>query len=188
MARVFLVYGFSEGVWHGRKFRRVLKRRGHTIAPDTLKADYIIAHSGGCYTVPPLRDEQTLILVNPTYWPGRAVPIRAGNMVKQMIISMRPGNRPIFHFYKNLRNVGYLIRHHKANRFIAWRSASFNLEQEIAHKRTLLIRNHNDPWLTPDLERLQLANPHLQIAKLPGDHDDLWLHPEPYINLMEAYK
>jgi hypothetical protein len=187
MPLVHIVYGFTEGNWHGKKFRRALRDRGYSMTHDITRADYVIAHSGGCYDVPPLADNQRLMLINPTYWPGRSLAERAKNMSQQIVKSIRPGNKPFYHLYKTLRNIGYLFYHHRTNQFMIRRSKTFNLEQEIKHGKTLLVRNDHDPWITPDLDRLQSLNKQLHIARLPGEHDDCWLHPEPYIDYLEKY-
>ena len=188
MARVYIVFGFTEGKWHGKKFGRALRKRGHSLARKITDADVIFAHSGGCYDVGPLRDNQLLILNNPTYWPGRSLAARAKNMLLQLLIAVRPGNRPLYHLYKSMHNIAYLPYHSRRNMFMTRRAQTFNLEQEITHHKTVLIRNNNDPWLTPDLHKLESLNPHLQIERLPGEHDDCWLHPNPYIDIMENYK
>lgn len=186
MASVHIIYGFTEGKWHGKLFRRTLKRRGYTVAYKAQDADVVMAHSGGCFDVPQLRDNQLLLLINPPYWPERSLAERSSNMVRQIVRSLLFNRKAHFHLNKTLHNGLYLLRNRQTNQFMAARAKTFNLEQEIRHNKTILVRNHDDPWLTPELHNLQKLNSRLVIKRLPGIHDDCWLNPEPYIDIIEA--
>lgn len=187
MPSVHLVYGFSEGTWHGKKFRQQLTKHGYSTTEHIDQADYVIGHSAGCYDIPPLRDEQVLMLLDPTYWPGRTLASRAWNEIMQLVLAIRPGNQPFYHLYKTGHNIANVIRHPLRNRRLVLRARTFNLEDEVTHRQTIVVRNHGDPWMTANLDKLQLINPHLVIKQLPGEHDDCWLHPDPYINFLDEY-
>lgn len=180
------MYGFTEGKWHGKRLRQCLRRHGYRIARRPDRADIVIAHSGGCLDTPILPESTILMLVNPPYWPGRHLLSRAHNMVLQLLRAVEPGNQPMFHITKTFRNLFYLFWHGATNFRMVRESFIFNLEDEVRHQRTILVRNENDPWLTPELDQLVQINPHVQIVRLPGDHDNMWLHPEPYVNLLQS--
>jgi hypothetical protein len=147
----------------------------------------VIAHSGGCYHVAlGLRQEQLLVLIAPPYWPGRSLLLRSQSMTLQMLRAIRPGNEPIKQANKTLHNIFFLFWHAGKNLAILHRARKYDLEQELRHPKTILVRNQNDPWLTPNFRDLQRFNKQLKLIELPGDHDDIWLHPEPYINLIES--
>jgi len=184
---VAIIYGFTEGQWHGKRLRRLLKRQGYHLTANPAQADIVIAHSGGCFDVPQLQDHTLLLLIDPPYWPERELYTRAHHMTLQLLRAVRPGNQPLHHLNKTLHNCWYLIRHARTNRRMVYRSKTYDLEREITHGRTILVRNANDPWLTPHLDSLRKLNAHLDIKRLPGDHDDCWLHPEVYLNLVQAY-
>ena len=65
-------------------------------------------------------------------------------------------------------------------------SFNFDLESDVMHPHTIVVRNSNDPWITPKLNKLARLNPHMRIVQLPGDHDDIWLNPKPYIDLLQS--
>lgn len=183
---VAIIVGFTEGKWHARRLEKALRARGHTVVSDFTNADVIFAHSGGCYSVPlNLKPHQLVMLVNPTYWPGRSVPERGRVMVQQALRLLLPGYHPLYHFWKALHNVCYFFWHAGQNLAIIRHAPRYNLEQELQHKHTILVRNQDDPWLTPDFRDLQAIHPHLQVIELPGDHADCWLHPDRYIDLLE---
>lgn len=184
---VAFIYGFTEGEWHGKRFRHLLREKGHEVVKDPLAADIIIAHSGGVFYVPkPLKNHQLLVIINPPYWPERPVTERARNMILHMMRSVYPGNGPLFQLYKTTWNFRYLIHHTKTNREMIARISTYDLENEISHPNTILVRNAHDPWLTPQLDGLKDINPVLRIHHLSGGHDDCWLRPETYINLIES--
>lgn len=185
---VAIIYGFTEGQWHGKRLRKLLRSQGYRLIKRPERADVVIAHSGGCFDVPQLQDHTLLVLIDPPYWPERELFTRAHHMSLQMLRAIRPGNRPLFHLSKTLHNFMYLVRHARTNRRLVYRSKTFDLEREVTHLRTILVRNANDPWLTPHLDKLLELNPHLEVARMPGDHDDCWQHPEPYLNLIQAYR
>jgi hypothetical protein len=182
---VAFIYGFTEGKWHGKRFRRVLREHGYTVEEDPAAADIVIAHSAGAFYVPLLNDAQRLVLINPPYWPERALHTRARNMTLQLLRDVRPGNQPFYHTHKTAHNLTYLVRHARTNRAIIRRAYHFNLEDEIRHPNTILVRTDDDPWLTPELDGLKKFNRHLQIHRMPGGHDDCWLHPEAYLQFLD---
>lgn len=185
--RAHIVYGFSESRLHGRRFIKALRKQNIRLTRTFDRADYIIAHSGGCFNVPELRKNQLLMLIDPPYWPGQTLRSRAVEMTKQVLSAMRPGNRPLLEFYKNILRVGHVIIMNPVNRRIARQAKSFNLEDAVHHTHTILIRNANDPWITPDLTHLQQINPNLVIVTMPSGHDHCWDYPDAYVNLLKRY-
>jgi hypothetical protein len=184
---VAIVYGFTEGKWHGKRLRSALAQHDFTVVSKTRDADIVIAHSGGCYNVPPeLRPEQLLMLIAPPYWPGRALLLRSQSMAVQMLRAIRPGNEPVNQANKVLHNILFLFWHASKNLTIVRRARRYNLEKDLPHPNPILVPKKHDPWLTPNFRDLQRFNEHLRLIELPGDHDDIWLHPEPYINLIES--
>lgn len=186
MKSVWFIYGFAEGKWHGKRFRKVLRQRGFTIAATIPEADIIIAHSGGAFEVPELRDNQLLVLIGPPYWPGRAKVERGIAKIAQDFRATITGPGRFFNARKLIANSYYTLFEHKRTAQIVKDADTFDLEVEIKHSNTLLIRNNGDHWLTPDLTKLQKLNPHLKIHRLDGDHDDCWLRPARYIDLLQS--
>ncbi|HET6924775.1 MAG TPA: alpha/beta hydrolase [Candidatus Saccharimonadales bacterium] len=184
---VAIIFGFTEGEWHGKRFRRHLREAGYEVIKKAADADIIIAHSGGCYYVPrDLTTTQQVMLIDPPYWPARTIVRRGNNMLLHMTLQVRPGNEPFYQVHKTARNIAYLVRHARTNLAMMRHARVFNLADNIAHPHTILVHNEEDPWLTPDLAHLKRINPYLRIHHLPGGHDDCWWHPEHYINLLQS--
>lgn len=184
---VAFIYGFTEGEWHGKRFRKVLRENGYEIVYNPHVADIIIAHSGGCYHVPiDLKPSQKVLLINPTYWPGKPLLLRALKMFGQLITAVRIGNRPLYQLQKTVHNLWYLVWHADTNRDMVKRAHKFELPVEIKHNPTTLVRNLHDPWLTPKLDDLKQINPQLRIVCMPGWHDHCWEFPEAYLHLLQS--
>lgn len=184
---VAIIVGFTEGDWHRLRLQTAFENHGYKVIDDPERADIIFAHSGGCYSVPlTLRPQQTVMLVDPTYWPGRPLAVRSQLMTWQLLRAIRPGNQPAYHIRKTFHNLVYLLWHGSQNLAMIRQAPHYNLEDELKHAHTILVRNQNDPWLTPAFRDLKHFNEQLQLFELEGDHDDCWLHPDTYINLLQS--
>jgi hypothetical protein len=86
-------------------------------------------------------------------------------MFGHLLRAVRRGNEPLFQLHKTARNIGYLVWHAGKNHAMVQRARKYELPAEAAHERTVLIRNKQDPWLTPNLDDLKQINPHLEIIE-----------------------
>ena len=183
---VAIIYGFAEGPWHAKRMLRQFERYGYKPTNSPEAADVVITHSGGCLFDFKLRPEQTLVVINPVYWPGRSYVSRFRAKVWQDIWLLLFGGHPIYSLQKLGYNLFYAIKYRRRNGYMLRKKDIFKIETIISHSRTILIRNKDDPWLTPDLTPLTQVNPHLRIAELPGGHDDCWLYSEVYLDLIQS--
>lgn len=184
MRSVYIAYGFSEGKWNSRRLRKAMRSFNFTPTNSLESADFVLAHSGGCIDLPPLREQQTLVLINPTYWPGKAKSDSASEVFHQNLHETLRGRQRLYHVVKFFNFLWCFVSDARRNMTMSKRVDEFNLAAAISHPRTLLIRNHGDPWLTADLSALQTANPNLKIHSLEGYHDDCWMNPAPYLKIM----
>lgn len=163
---------------------RALNKAGFAVTKDPYRADVIIAHSGGCLLVPGNSPAYKIVLIGPVYWPGRSV---LGNSIRKNINDFKRHRQD--HLTRQWANK------------LRWNSYYFwNMPRNFAMLRTLknspswcaqnvtVVRNREDNFCTPDLKSLPFTHK-AQFVELPGQHDDIWLHPEPYINLLQlAYR
>ncbi len=77
MAKIAVIPGIFAGNYVTRALRKALERSGHKVVSDTASADIVLAHSAGCFWLPPADPKQTVILIDPLYWPGKSVGERA---------------------------------------------------------------------------------------------------------------
>lgn len=181
---VKIIYGVTEGPWHGKRLKKQLLEQGYGITEDIAKADYIFAHSGGCYEVVLASEWQKVVLVNPTYWPGKTMVQRARLKVwHDAVVYFRSGLE-WYWLKKAGHSLFYLFRYLPKWLDMSKKSKQVSFDGIFSHSNTLLVRNDHDPWLTSDLATLKESYPSIEIHTLPGYHDDCWYNPNPYVALL----
>lgn len=181
---VKIQYGIFGGERLGKRLRKALHQAGYRVTKDAKQADIIIAHSAGCFWLPPANPRQQIILIDPPYWPGRTIRERAHARTQSN-----------WHFYKrdyslcrwlakNLWGTFYAIFDHQRTRQITRFAPNYDLAADIRGRRVILVRNEHDDWLTNDLAPLRVIHPDLRVVHLPGDHEDWYHHPQRYVDLL----
>ncbi len=184
---VVIQYGIAAGQRQGVRLRKCLRQAGYEVIRDPAKADIILAHSAGCFELPLAPTTQKLLLINPSYWPGRT-PWQRGRKRIRSNLRYRKYNYPLAYWLqRNAWGWFYLLRDLKRSRWIFKHVYEYDLEQAIRNHRAILVRNDDDDWLTDDLDYLDEANPGLTIVRIPGDHDDLLFNPAPYVALLRRF-
>lgn len=180
-----MLYGFGEGPWHGKQFKKRLAGTDFEIVTDPNEADTVIAHSAGCFYTPQLREAQTIMLIGPTYWPGRNPNVQ---WLQKIWIDFRLNIfcHPLFLLRKTGWNIIYLVRDISRARQIIKLAKRFSITEVITHHKSIIVRNKHDTWLKPDLDELKKYNASLRIHHVAGEHDDCWLHPDIYVNLLQS--
>lgn len=183
MKSVAIIYGIAEGSWHGKLMRQALEEAGYTFEPNPEKADIVIAHSGGCFFLPFTKKHQTILLIGPPYWPGKPPFISMTEKMRYDFIHRKKEKKLGYLFVKTLWNgfyvIGDILHVFDMSRFFR----QHDLMDRLPSKDILLIRNKYDTWCSPDISSIPTNNP-IRFVDLPGDHDDCWLHPKAYIDLL----
>lgn len=176
---VCILYGLAEGPRIGAALTAKLIESGFTITQSAHSADYILAHSGGCFLVPADNKAKVILLIGLPYWPP-----------KNTLTTMQQKN--VFEFkyrrtHKELRtwtkrlfwNSVYLLNFRALQKMVAGRAnkAYFDVANAI------LVRNKYDFGCTPDIASIPFKQ-QPEYVQLPGMHDDCWDNPEPYITLL----
>lgn len=187
--KVKIEYGIFSGEHNGQRLRKVLTSSGYEVVKNTAEADFIMAHSAGCFWLEDATERQKLILIDPPYWPGKTIRERASAQ-RQANFKFRQYE---YHFRpwiaKNLWGVYYAVRDFRRTVRIIRYAFRFNLEDTVSsHQHTLLVRNHQDTWLTPELSALKRLNHKLNIIEVPGSHEDITHHPERYVALLQSFE
>jgi len=183
--KVKICYGVFSGERNGRRLRKALRSAGYAITKHTEEADIIIAHSAGCFWLPEAPSRQKLLLIDPVYWPGKTIKERIRHKARTNFRFRTYGYATRYWLAKNLWGVYYAVRDAARTTRIRQHAEQYDLEQIIRGHRALLVRNNDDAWLTPELGKLQKINPHLIIKHLPGEHDDWYFNPQPYVDLLQ---
>jgi len=183
---VAVLDGFAEGKWHSKKLRAELVNAGYTIAKDATKADIIIAHSGGCFYVPLNNTDQKVMLIGPPYWPDKSP---ARSMMEKIYLDMTYRMREqnfLYFLQKTQWNIIYLIADIPRALNIGKSVRLKKLVSLFNKSRVIVVRNKDDAWCMPDLKSA-LINEKATFYELPGEHDDCWIHPKAYVDLLQAH-
>jgi hypothetical protein len=172
----YIFYAWAEGPWHGKNLYNALKVAGFTEAPSA-DATILIAHSVGSYLVKPSNNNKITLLIGPPYWPGKPTIFR----LIQKVWHDRDGLSLSFWIEKIIWNTIYILTKPTMN-IKAWRS--LRLANPLSHvgQDAIVIRNENDFFCSPDLKKLIKR----KVISLPGQHDDCWINPGPYIKLLQS--
>ena len=179
---VCILYGFCEGGHTGLPLVCLLRERGYAITGSPSHADIVVGHSGGCFIVPEHATVKQYIMVGLPYWPGKSV-FRA--LVEKNRLELRQ--------YYGERRLGEWLRKFSWNLIYFWKVPS-NIRMLRAQrngrfwhtKHVVLVRNRQDRCCTPDITALSFANS-AAFIELPGQHDDIWQHPEYYVDIINHY-
>lgn len=154
-------------------------KAGFTVIDDPYKAEFVIAHSGGCLLVPDDLPASKVILIGPVYWPGRSIFRSTVEKNVNDFIKHRQNHQTrrwakkvrwnLYYFWNIPRNVA-MLRALKNSR--SWNARNITV-----------VRNAEDRFCTPNLKSLPFTHG-AYFVKLPGQHDDLWSYPERYTNLL----
>lgn len=182
MKTVAFVYGWSEGGWQSRIFRSRLKKRGIAEA-KAEQADIIIAHSSGCYLVPNENKAKLIVLIGLPYWPKRSL-ITSGVINTALGLKYhRAGGSVTWWLNKLSHNFWYMLARPSAT-YYAYAKHSASHLPDGKNKKVLLVRNKNDAFCHPDIQKLLPKTKNYKLVEMPGDHEHCWLHPEKYIELI----
>jgi hypothetical protein len=184
--KVAVLYGIFAGPAAGRGVQKALLAAGYSLTTSAATADIIIAHSAGCFWLPPASPGQRYILIDPPYWPGQSVSTRAGARLMSHLHFHNYGYTFAAWCARNGWVIYYALRDAQRTFRIMRHARQFDLTQVIQSRDITLVRNQFDDWLTPNLAELQKQFPQLRIQNMPCDHDHLLYHPEAYINLLQS--
>ncbi|MEI9914462.1 MAG: hypothetical protein WDN66_05885 [Candidatus Saccharibacteria bacterium] len=166
-----IFYAWAEGPWFGKKTSAELKKAGFLEAPIN-EATVLIAHSVGTYLVRPRKSNKVTILIGPPYYPGKSVRVSISQKRKH-----DRKNLPFLEYiHKLLWNIFYII----SKPLVTLRAGRVIYSEDPLSKagsNSIVIQNDDDAFCAPNLNKLIKQ----RVVKLPGQHDDCWFNPVPYV-------
>lgn len=184
---VCILYGIAEGPHHSRNLRTLLERYGFSITKNPAKADILLVHSGGYFLIPPDSQDKLTLLVGPCNgYRGNSMFI---TQVKKVAADLRYSlkNRLLGRWaYKSLWNAVYLLGKQRTNSAMYRGSRRLGkMLPELGQRPLGVVLYRNDPWSWHgDRESLFKLEQGCLISH-PGIHDDLWMHPEEYVAILQ---
>lgn len=186
MKKVAIIPGFAEGPWHTKDLRAELNKRGFKVIDDLGHADIIVAHSAGCYRLPKQMRARTVILVGPPFWPRKLMLQCFIQKVYRDARARKSDKQLPYWLLKTAWNTIYFLGDLRVALGMALSARRRTWQQILADHQTLIVRNRHDAWTTPDLHRWLDGKGSFGLLSLPGEHDDIWVNPEPYVNLVQS--
>lgn len=181
MQTVAIIHGWAEGKGQSRQFVHELAENGFKVINDVNGADIIFAHSSGCYLVPKHNKAKLILLVGLPYWPNRSL---ATGVIYKLFNEVRYHRRSKglgWWLNKMLHNGWYILTKPQASYYLLTKHGLDNLPDNTKRK-VLLVRPSDDTLMHPEIKRL--LNQGYDCVEIAGAHDNCWMQPKPYIDLM----
>ncbi len=179
---VALVYGWAEGPWEAKKFINELNLHEFQLSKDVHTADILVAHSLGCYLIPPECVAKTIVLNGTPLWPHRTYLGSLTRKLKREFYYHKNSDDLKWWFSKFIHNIYYTI----SRPIVSWHAITKNQIENIpSNAKVLIVHNQNDSFSeTSAMKTLAKENSYKFIG-FGGLHDDIWTNPKPYVDLLK---
>jgi hypothetical protein len=183
---VAILPGFTEGPWHLALMALELEQAGYKYTALADKADVVITHSAGCYLLPSTQRNVLIILISPPYWPGKPMVLCLMQKILSDFIVNTKRSSIKFWLQKTKHNSLYFWGDLRWNCNIIFKVHRHKFYEALPEKQITIIRNTHDFICTPDIAKKLPKQAKFKLHELPGEHDDCWYDPEPYIKLIDS--
>ncbi len=179
---ICILYGLNEGPAIGRQLVKACEQAGFVVVHNPTAADIIFAHSGGCLLVPLKNKARLVVTVGIPYWPGRSwftclvIKVsREFRLYRQQRRLSQWGRKWTYHFRYVLNLKDHIRMAMNLGADKPWNSTQYQI----------ILRNRDDATCSPHILDLPFKGPRTFIS-LPGEHDDCWDNPTPYVHLLQS--
>lgn len=181
---VAIIYGFCEGKRLAGKLKKAIVAGGYALAPNARDADIVIAHSGGCFLVPDDTRASLVVLIGLTFWPGKTLGSRARQKLRMEYDLFRGEGQLGAWLIKTLWN-GFYFWNIRRDLVMQRRLRTYDMHG-LQGRTVVHIRNEDDAFCSPQITTAPfLSDAH--FVTVSGQHDDWWIHPERYIDVISQY-
>lgn len=183
---VAIVYGFAEHDWTGRYFCEQLEASGFEIIADEAAADILVSHSAGCFYLPDTGPEQLTVLIGPPYWPGKSM---SWAFLQKFYLDFKAyvrRGRLLPWLDKTAHGAAYVLGGLRKAVWIARNANRHDFYVALRNKDVVIIRAEQDTFLTPAAPQLLANKAVFSFRTVPGQHDECWLDPKPYIEVIKS--
>jgi hypothetical protein len=186
MINVAIKEGWAGGKWFTRPLRQQLAAAGYAVT-DVRHADAIIAHSSACYDLTIKSPATLYILIGPPYWPGKSIFSRVFAKKRADNHAVRLNHGWKYWLSKNIHEIIYVFAKPSYTVTALRNNGSLDFLGELQTKSVYLIRNQDDYFCSADIQTALAAYPNVTYVSMPGEHDDYYTNPQPYIDLLSGY-
>jgi len=149
MKTVAILHGWAGGPKRGKQFTRNLEAAGFRVVKKAERADFVIAHSTGCYFLPKNIKAELVVCINPPYWPGEPIVERwirmDKNEAKFLIKRFGPGT-----FLRNkFWEIYYVFAKPRYTWSVLKNQSHLEFLDQLSDKQMILVRNKEDEFCSP---------------------------------------
>lgn len=187
MPAVYISYGFAEGPKIAKKLITELRAAGFQVTDDCAKANVIVAHSLGCFTLQENLKAKTALLIAPSNGFIAESPTRTQLLkVRRDFASARKQKRQRAWFNKSFWNLLYLMGTlGRLPEIIRKAGVRQHTLPAIKAGNVAVIVYRDDPWASALSKTLAKRHPTYTFLSHTSVHDDLWAHPEEYVAVLQ---
>jgi hypothetical protein len=177
-----ILRGWANGPWHTGQFIDGLEALGFRQINDPSNADVIFAHSLGCFMFPKEYRAKLILITGLPYWPHKSI---LTSLMQNLRVEIRDGKTTSRKWSKRLpRQLMYIFRD-----FVYTIKAMSNrrkllLPENSPDVHIVMVRNKDDVFCHPDIQEILPITKSYRYIELPNGHDDCWVNPKPYIDLL----
>lgn len=180
MRTIAVAEGWAGGPKLSRLFTDELAKNGFRIVKDKRQADVIFAHSTACYKLPVATKAQLILLLDPPYWPGRSI---IGRWIDLLKNGTKPPNQSFKQLLtKKLWETYYILVKPSYTWSVLRNQSKLEFLEKLKSENVLLVRNQRDQFCSSSIKDLISG---IKYVELPGDHEDYYSNPKPYIDLIQ---
>lgn len=184
MKTVAIIHGWAGGPKLAVRFVREIEQAGFKIIKNPETADFILAHSTGCYFLPRDSRARLIVLIDPPYWPGQRILERwvrmNKNETKFLITHLRFGR-----FFRNkFWEIIYIFTKPNYSWSVLRNQSHLEFLDQLADKSAVLVRNKDDEFCSPHIKKKLSSYKNIKYIEIPGYHSDYYTNPRPYIGLL----
>lgn len=173
---VYIAYGWPEGKWHGKKLRRALNDFNYQVVKLPEEADIIIAHSTGCYMLPPKVKAKLILLIGLPNWPNRSHIKRTRSKVGLEAKDWQWLQKTFWHVIYALFQPVRLYNVYKAYKI--------RCVPMYESTQVILVRNEQDTYMEKGVSEKLAKERNWSYQNLKGQHDDVWEDPLVYTEII----
>lgn len=184
MNTVGILEGWAGGPKLSKRFRKAISERGFKVTKKLEEADFIFAHSTGCYLLPGRLRAKVIFMIDPPYWPGRRITGRWFDLIKNDRRLLKSDAGSSGFLSKKLWELFYIIKKPRFSWSVIRNQSHLDFLGRLDYKRIVLIRNKNDEFCSPAISDQLKSYKNIKYIELPGHHEDYYVNPSPYIDLL----
>jgi len=181
MKKVCILYGGAEGQLVGKKLRRELENAGFFITQNPYDADVALCHSAGIFQVPEDCNSPLVLAVGTPRSKGSNI---TSQVAKKLYLEARHPYKILPRLKKLGINIIYLFDIKQISKSIGgYKDQNYDC---VKGNKVIVVASKQDPFIDCTSCLSISGSEDWSFIGLKGQHDDLWISPGPYIDVLKG--